>query len=156
MAKRCKSVVEVSKHITKKGRIKGKNKKETKMLKGRCTHHKINRKGSVKPMITCDSEYCYCELCDAKFPTRLFKDDEIKDLVNDFNEFNNQNKYMSVATGVGENMTEYFAQLGVMLSMYKKYAKRVRNIADKTGNHKKHKKKQKSSGSSQFGSWSRN
>ena len=61
----------------------------------------------------------------------------------------------AVATNAGNEMNDYFAQMGVMLQYYKKNSKKVRNVAEKQGRVKEKKKKQ-SSGSSMYGSWGRN
>ena len=52
MAVKSKALLQVTKSINKKGKLKGRNKKETKMLKGMCTHHKINKNGKVKMRVT--------------------------------------------------------------------------------------------------------
>ena len=155
MANKSKSVMKVTKSINKKGKLKGHNKKETKMLKGICPHHRINKHGKVKPTIfSNDGEYCICTMCGAKFPAKFFTNDEIKTLVNDMEEMNNQNKFTSVATNSGDQMVDYFGQFGVMLKVYKKNAKKLRNVAEKQGNvRNKKKNKNGGSGSSMYGSW---
>lgn len=155
MANKSKSVMKVTKSINKKGKLKGHNKKETKMLKGICPHHRINKHGKVKPTIfSNDGEYCICTMCGAKFPAKFFTNDEIKTLINDMEEMNNQNKFTSVATNSGDQMVDYFGQFGVMLKVYKKNAKKLRNVAEKEGKiRNKKKNKNGGSGSSSYGSW---
>lgn len=156
MANKAKSVLKVTKSIDKKGRLKGSNKKETKVLKGLCPHHRINKNGKVKPTIfSNDGEYCICTMCGAKFPAKFFTNDEIKTLVNDMKEMNNQNKYTAVATNSGDNMVDFFSQFGVMLQSYKKNTKKLRNVAEKQGNvrNKKKNKNGGGNGSSMYGSW---
>ena len=38
----------ITENLSKKGEIKGRNKRQTKVLRGACMHHVINRKGKVK------------------------------------------------------------------------------------------------------------
>ena len=156
MARRTKSVEQISKNVSKKGRIKGKNKKETKALIGMCPHHKYNKNGKLKPTIfSNDGEYCIGAMCGAKFPASFYKNEEIGEIVAEMKQINNQNKFTAVATNAGNEMNDYFAQMGVMLQYYKKNSKKVRNVAEKQGRVKEKKKKQ-SSGSSMYGSWGRN
>ena len=153
MANKSKSVMKVTKSINKKGKLKGHNKKETKMLKGICPHHRINKHGKVKPTIfSNDGEYCICTMCGAKFPAKFFTNDEIKTLVNDMEEMNNQNKFTSVATNSGDQMVDFFGQFGVMLQNYKKNTKKLRNVAEKQGNVR-NKKNRNAENSSMYGSW---
>lgn len=152
MAKRAKSVVKVTKCLNKKGKLKGSNKKETKLLKGVCPHHKINKKGKVVPQIFNNGDYCICTMCQYKFPASFYTNDEIKDTVSDMKEMNNQAKFMSVATNSGDNMIDYFGQFGAMLESYTKNAKKLRNVAEKQGTVKS-KKKKRNNGSNMYGSW---
>lgn len=155
MARKSKSVMQVTKHLTKKGRLKGKNKKETKALKGLCPHHKFTKRGKIKPTIfNADGHYCTCYMCGQEFRAGFYDDDEIKELVDGMKELNNQNKFTSVATNSGESMIDYFAQVGVALEQYVKNAKRVRNVASSASKAKR-KKRRTRSGSSQYGSWGR-
>lgn len=156
MARRIKSVEQISKSVSKKGRLKGKNKKETKALIGMCPHHKYNKHGKIKPTIfSNDNEYCICSMCGKKFPASFYKNEELGEIVGAMSQLNNQNKYTAVATNAGTEMNDYFAQMGVMLMHYKKNSKKVRNVAEKQGRVKE-KKKRTSNGSSMYGSWGRN
>ena len=156
MARRLKSVEQISKNVNKKGRIKGKNKRETKALIGMCPHHKYNKNGKLKPTIfSNDGEYCICSMCGAKFPASFYKNEEIGEIIGEMKVLNNQNKFSAVATNAGTEMNDFFAQFGVMLQHYKKNSKKVRNVAEKQGRVKE-KKKQHNGGSSMYGSWGRN
>lgn len=149
-----KAVMQVTKSLNKKGKLKGKNKKETKMLKGMCPHHKLNKHGKVKPTIfSNDGESLICELCGARFPGHFFSNSEIKEIVEDMEVLNNQNKFMAVAIGAGEGTVDFFAQMGVALKSYKKNSKKLRNVAEKQNKVKK--KSKSASGSANYGSWGR-
>ena len=152
MAKRNKSVVKITKALTKKGKLKGNNKKETKMLKHICPHHKINKKGKVVPTIFNNGDYCVCTMCKHKFPASFYTNDEYDEAIGTMTEMNDQAKFMSVATNAGDNMVDYFANMGAMLGTFKKNAKKLRNVAEKQGSVKQ-KKKKHNQGSSMYGSW---
>lgn len=156
MAKVANIIVKISKSRDKKGKLRGKNKKETKALKGSCVHHFLNKHGKVKKsIIPGHDNNLLCPMCKAEFPAEFYTNDRISEIVDEMIMLNNQNKYMSVAINSGNDMVEYFAQMGAMLAFYKKNAKKVRNVAEKQGTVKT-KKNHKRNGSSVYGSWGRN
>ena len=145
----------VSKSITKNGKIKGRNKKETKTLKALCTHHRRNKHGKLKAMIfSPDGENCVCPACKGKFPASFYSNDDIKDTITPIEELNQQNKYTAVAINAGNETINFFCQFEVMLKHYPKMAKKVRNVAEKQGQVKDKKNKNRGKGSSMYGSWS--
>ena len=155
MAKKTKSVVEVTKAINKKGKLKGKNKKETKTLKGICPHHKITKRGRIKPTIFINSdEYAICTLCKHRFPTRFLDDDQLDERIDAMEELNDMNKFAAVATNSGDSMSDYFSNMGAMFTTYKKNSKKLRAVGRKRDKIQK-KKKQQRTGSSMYGSWGR-
>lgn len=147
-----KNVVKVTKSMNKKGRLKGSDKKETKVLKGLCPHHKINKHGKIKPTTFVTDGYSICKMCGAKFPARFYNNDDLDNIIDDMKELNNQNKFASVAINGGDKMIDYFCQMGAMLTTYKKNSKKVREVARKQGEIKK-KKTKSHGGSSMYGSW---
>lgn len=150
--KKAKSVIKVTKSLNKKGKLKGSNKKETKMLKGICPHHKITKKGKVVPTIFNNGDYCICSICGGKFPASFYTNDEMDTIVGGMKEMNNQAKFMSIATNAGDQMSDYFATMGSMLVSFKKNAKKLRTVAEKQGSVRE-KKKKRNQGSSMYGSW---
>jgi len=148
-----KALLMVSRSTTKKGLLKGKNKKETKNLRAICPHHKITKNGNIKKMLEVSNDYCICLMCGARFPASLFKNDEIEEIVGDMKELNNQAKFLATATNAGNQMNDYFAEMGARLRTYKKNVIKVRNVADRQQNVKKKNKKRDSYGSSQYGKW---
>ena len=150
--KAAKNVVKVTKSTNKKGNLKGKNKKETKMLKAICPHHRINKKGKVVPTIFNNGDYCICTLCGAKFRANFYSKEEVKEAVGAMKEMNNQAKFMSVATNAGENMCDYFGSFGAMIGTFSKNMKKITKVAQKQGAVKE-KKKKHDQGSSMYGSW---
>lgn len=154
MSKTNSVVMQTTKAINKKGKLKGKNKKETKVLRNACPHHRINKHGKLKSTIwTNESEYCVCTLCNKKFPAHFFKDEEIDTVVEGIEELNNQNKFTAVSTNAGEDAVKYYAQMGVMLGKYRKMSKKTKALAEKQNNVHKKKNKNRNTGSSMYGSW---
>lgn len=153
-----KLLVKITSMLNKHGEIKGKDKKETKALKGSCPHWKINKKGKKVTNIKIIGDYGICKACGAKIPLHLYSNDEVKKTVNGFRDLNNQAKFLSIATNSGDEMVGLFSKQGVLLNLYKKNYKKIRKIAEKQDSLKKGKKKNKNKGnggasSDAFGSW---
>ena len=103
-----KNVIEVTKNLTKKGRLKGRNKKETRALRGMCPHHKVNKRGHIKPtLIPGGKGYCYCRMCKAKVPTKFFDDEYVKETADNMAEINSQAKYIAAAGNLGTDMNNF-------------------------------------------------
>lgn len=155
---RSKELTLVSKNLTGKGKIKGKNKKETKTLRGLCPHHKVTKKGKIRPQFFMGGTnengqpMLYCKMCGEAFRAPFFDNDEIYQIVDQIKELNNQNKFSAVATNAGQKTISYFCNFGVMLQSYPKLAKKLRNVAEKSGKMKK-KKRTQEYGSAKYGSW---
>ena len=116
---RIKSLEMVSKAVNKKGKLKGKNKKETRGLKAICPHNRYNKKGKMRPTIVNNNDgTCTCALCGATFSTKIYKGDMLKDAIQPFKALNDQAKYMAAASGAGAKAIDYFAQTGAMLANY--------------------------------------
>ena len=154
MARFCKPIQVTNKALTKKGRLKGKNKKETKALKNACMHHKITRKGKLKPAYFIQDNDCVCTMCGHRFPASFFSNDEVDSRLDDMIEMNDQLKYLTIAVDGGNEAAEYASSLGVNLGRFKKQYKKARNIAKKQNDVKRKKHKKRYTGSSQYGSWS--
>lgn len=155
---RSKELVLVSKNLNGKGKLKGKNKKETKALRGICPHHKVTKKGKIRAQFFVGGtnaegqQMLYCKMCGQSFRAPFFDNDEINEIVDRMRELNNQNKFTSVATNAGQKTVSYFATMGSMLQTYPKLAKKLRNVAEKSGKMKKRKREQEY-GSAKYGSW---
>jgi len=149
------SVISTIKQHTKKGKIRGKNKKQTKILIGACPHHTTNSKGKIKPIISNDGkQWCTCRLCKASFKGRPYKNEELDNKLKGAIEVINQGKYLSVAVGAGNDTIRYFTELGSMLALAKKYYKRVSSLAEKVESiHNKKKKKKNGSDFGTMGAW---
>jgi hypothetical protein len=156
--KTIKAVSAISKSLNKKGKIKGKNKKETKYLMRACTHHYYNRKGKLKPAFINDSNgTCVCELCQRSFPTKPETKDAVKNKITPILGLANQVVTASVAGNLGEKAIDSFVNLKVLLEEFPKNYSRAMKAISKEDNIKKKKKKNINGGgggSSQYGGWS--
>nr|DAN38496.1 MAG TPA: DnaK suppressor protein [Caudoviricetes sp.] len=160
MAEKSKLVTKITAMLNKKGKIKGKDKKETKTAKASCPHWRINKKGKQVPNIDVVGDYAICRGCGSKIPLQFYDNDHLKEVINNMKELNDQAKFLSVATNSGEEMLGLFSKTGVLLGLYKKRYKKIRKIAEKQSNimgGKKNKKKNKGNGggtsSDAYGSW---
>lgn len=151
-----KAVSAVSKSLNKKGKIKGKNKKETKYLKRACTHHHYNRKGKLKADFFNNSNgECICELCGRSFPTKPETKDNIRNELEGVLGHVNQAVTAAVAGSLGEKAVDKFVNLKVLLEEFPKDYSRTMKAISKEDNIKKKKKNNNGGGSSQYGGWSR-
>ena len=150
-------IVMLSEHVNKRGELRGKDKKETKTLKSMCVHHRLNKKGKVKPRIGVDNGRCTCEMCGHKFGTRILKHDDVRKIVKPLVELVDQSKYMTVAGDLGDEATNYFCKLAVELDKFPKAYGKVADAVQKKDSVKKKKNKNRKghggSGSSSYGSW---
>lgn len=143
----------ITENLSKKGEIKGHSKKHTKVLKGGCVHHVINRKGKVKPRIWNDGKgNCTCTICKFSFKTKPANDKDLDSTVDGFQKLNNQAKFVAAASGADSETLSYLSKIGADLMFYKKTYRKLISIVQKRDNLSK--KKQKSNtGSQNFGSW---
>lgn len=158
--KKAKAITTITQSVKKKGKIKGKNKRETKTLRGMCPHHIINKKGNLKKRIITEVKeldgknegYCFCELCGEAWPMRFMEKNDVKEATASFMELVNQYKFASTEIGSSSKNVDYGAQLGAMLANFPKMYNRTANIVEKQDSVKK-KKKNKGGDSANFGEW---
>lgn len=143
----------ITESLSKKGEIRGRSKKQTKVLRGACVHHVINRKGKVKARIWNDGKsVCTCTLCKFKFGTKLFDDKSLDAEVNAIQRLNNQAKFLATAAGADEETVRFFSEMGSKLMFYGKSYRKLRSVVEKRDSISKKKTKNKT-GSQNFGSW---
>ena len=148
----------ITQSLNKHGEIKGRDKQETKNLKDMCMHHKLTKKGVLRPAIYNDGNgVCTCELCGKKFTTHLATKGEIKDVTANLMQYVDQAKYSTVAADLGKQTEGYLADLSIKVRQFKKVYSRVKKAINKKENTKKKKKKSRrgnnGSDSDSFGSW---
>lgn len=136
-------VVEVSKHLSKKGKLSG-NKKEKKALRSICTHHAINRKGKIKARIHDEgNRNCQCDICKERFRSGFYTDQEFSSAYNKIKPIASQAKLLSIATGAGKGTVQEIASLNLHIDRFGKTYRNLRSVAEKQDKVKNKKKKNK-------------
>lgn len=134
---------EVTKHLTKKGKLAG-SKKEKKALRSICTHHAINRKGKIKAKIHDEgNKNCQCDICKERFRSGFYTDQEFDSAYRGFKPIASQAKLLSVATGASKSTVQEVAELNLRIDRFGKTYRNLRNIAQKQDKVKNKKKKQR-------------
>ena len=153
--KTLKAVSVVTKSLKKSGKIKGKNKKETKYLKRACTHHYYNKKGKLKAdFFNTSNGDCVCNICGRSFPTKLETKDYVREQIETVLGLANQATVAAVAGHLGEKAVDKFVNLKVLLEEFPKDYGRTMKAISKEDNIKKKKNRNKGgNGSNQFGNW---
>lgn len=149
-------VATITNNLNKHGEIKGANKKETKNLRAMCPHHKINKKGKIKPTVYNDGNgTCTCEMCGAKFTTHLYNNEETDKIVGKFKGMLDQARYMCEAADLGKDTSSYLAKLSVDVSHFGKTYGKIKHVVERTENMKRKKKDNRSrgNGSENYGGW---
>lgn len=148
-------VAAVTESLNKHGEIKAKNKKETKNLKAMCPHHKINKKGKIKPTVCNDGNgVCYCTMCGHKFSTHLYTNDESKKIIDKFTGMLDQARFMNEAADLGKETGNYLGRLSVDTSHFGKTYKKIKKAVERTEHVKKKKRdRRNNNGGNSYGGW---
>ena len=148
-------IATIKEHTNKHGKIKGKNKKQTRTLVGACPHHTLNKNGKIKPILSNDGKQtCTCRACGASFKGHPYSGEDVKRMAKGTKELVNQLKYLSVAVNAGNETVRFACELGSMLEHLPSVYKNVKQIAEKAEAVKNKKKKKKSNSNfSNVGGW---
>lgn len=149
-------VATITNNLNKHGEIKGETKKETKNLKAMCPHHKINKKGKIKPTVWNDGNgICTCEMCGAKIPTHLFEKEEVNKVYGKFKSLLDQARFMAESADLGKETNMFLADLSVKAAQFGKTYGKIKHTVERTEHMKKKKKGKKpnGSGSENYGGW---
>lgn len=149
-------VAKLTEKTNKKGVIRGNNKKETKSLRAMCVHHRINKKGKIKPTISAAGDRCECKMCGNKFPTKILKQDRLMEIYSPLKGYVNQAKFMAVAGDLGDEVTNFLCKFSVDLEKFPKVYRKIASAVEKKDSVKKkrhNKHGNNNSGSSSYGSW---
>lgn len=144
-------IMDVTDALNKKGKLKGKNKKQTKILKASCVHHRYTKRMHIKTTAKPIGSSLICTACNAEIAKQFFTKDRVKDVCADLREIVEQGKYLSVACNTSNETINYFSRFAVELKMFPKAYMRLSEIANNRGKIKK--KKSEISGSRQYGAW---
>mgnify|MGYP006873022961 CR=1 FL=1 len=150
--KRCKSIKAYSSKLSKKGRIKGKNKKETMTLRGMCCHHIITKKGKLKPTLeTYDKDTKICRVCTHTFNPNFHEGDKLRQTIDNGREIIDQMKFALVALGAKPETIDFVCQAGGYWEHIEKLYKKTVSIVKKRNSLKV--KNKKSDRSKIFNEW---
>lgn len=139
--------------LNKHGELKGKNKKETKVIKDTCMHHKVGKKGKLKSRVNVNDQTAHCTMCDHDFPATLYDKEERNRIINDYREFVDHTKFVAASIGAGEDTLRCLGESAVSIENVKKINKKCTKIVRKEDQIAKKKKKNKDNGNSKLGSW---
>ena len=152
-SRRSNPVEMTTKMLTKKGRIKGKNKQDTAIKRGQCMHHIYNKNHKLKTRIQPGDETIYCPICRQSVHHGFPNKDKVADAVEPAIDLINLCKYLSVAGNTGRESQEYYMTLGGMMGVFEKRTNKLMKAMRRSNDIKKKKKKNRSSGSRKYGSW---
>lgn len=155
--RKLQSVQIATKYRTKKGRLKGDNKKQTKTLRLACPHHYYSKKGALKSATFApNNDVLICEQCMKKIPAEQADNNEVKKLVKNIQGLIRQVQYANVEINGGEKVQKEANELMVRIDKFPKMYKRVFSIVGsmtrKSKNNKK-RNKRKNGGTQQWGTW---
>ena len=149
-----KTILEVSQNINKKGRLKGKTKKQTKMLKAKCVHARLNKEGKIRPTIHPVGKGVFeCKICKARFHAKPASKEEIEEVISKLIDRINFAKYAAVAINADPKTVDYLANLNVGVKSFKKTYKKLTAIVKKRDTVSKKKRKGSRYNNSEYGSW---
>lgn len=135
--------VEISKHLTKNGKLTG-SKKEKKALRSICPHHSLNRKGKVKARIHDEgNKNCQCPICKERFRSGFYSDQEFDAAYAKFKPIASQAKFIATATNAGKGTIEEISSLNLHIDTFGKTYRNLRSVAEKQDKVKNKKKKQR-------------
>ena len=141
--KNLKAVAAVSKALKKNGKLKGKNKKETKYLKKACVHHYYNKNGKIKKDFFNNNDgKCICNICGRSFPTKIETKDTIREYTGILRSYVDQGLVAAISGDQGEKIVNKFVNLNVALAEFAKDYSRTMKAISKEDRMKKKKKKQ--------------
>ena len=154
-----KEIINIDKHVTKKGKIKGKNKAETKLLRTSCCHHRYNNKGHLKqttiPIRTDDGEtHFICRRCGCEFTPTVYTKKDVKEAIIPVIDILENDKFIAAATNSGQNVISYLVQTEVAIKKLPKVNKKLAKIASRRSDIKNKKKNRNTYSSNSYGSWS--
>ena len=143
--------------LKERGKLKGKNKKETEALKHGCVHLKPKKNGKYKPTFIIFGDQAVCKICKAHFPARLLEKSHLNEVYDEAISLADQGTYLASAVNAGPDTLDSFATCKVLLYNIKKAHKRLTKIARKKQDISR-KKKSVYAGNTQnnYGYWSTN
>ena len=144
-----------TKNRSKKGRLKGSNKKETKTLRLCCPHHYYNKKGVLKSATFApNNNDLICEQCLRKIHVHQTHNSTVKKTVKTVKGYLRQLQFANVEINGGEKVQKDINELMVRIDKLPKLYKKIFAIVGSMTKKPKNKKKRKKGGSTQqWGTW---
>lgn len=140
--------------MNKHGELKGSNKKETRVIRDTCCHHRIGKKGKVRSRVDIVNGEAHCTMCNSDFRAKPYSKEERKQVIGDITEFANHTKFMAAAIGAGEDTLRSLAEFSVGIDNVERINKTCTKIVKKEDQISKKNKKNSSNSSSNLGNWS--
>jgi hypothetical protein len=156
-SRRYQAVMVTTNAVNKKGKLKGKNKKEKKLLKESCCHHIYNKHHKLKATFhDAGPGVVVCELCGREIPVAWVETDKIKEICDPVLSYANQAVTGAVAANLGEKVVDYMVNFKVSVEEFPKYYKKTIKVLNKQDRMRKKKnRKNNGGGSTKYGSWVR-
>lgn len=152
--KDCAEILQtITNSLTKKGKIKGKNKHETKMLIYACPHNKLTKKGKVQPTIDKQNGKLHCSMCDARFSGHIYSDEEVRAMCTKTMSLIQQMKFLTPALGADKDTQRFITNAAITMESLPKIYKRIRKVAQKNKEMKRKKNNQNRGYSGNEGEW---
>lgn len=146
-------IMQVTKSLDNKGKIKGKNKKETKVMRWGCVHHRYTKRGRIKSTTIKDGNALLCTACKKEISGQFYKDAAVKKATEQLMDVAQQAKFLAVACNTSNRTIDYFSKFSIELHMFPKAYKRVAEIASNRGKSRKKKQRSQYTGSQEYGGW---
>lgn len=145
-------VQEISRHLSKKGKLKAGDKKKQKALKSICPHHAINRKGKMKARVHDDgNSNCQCDICRDRFKSNFYSDAEYDKAYDAYKPQISQAKMIAVAVGADKETIREVCELNLHVDNSRQLMRRLRKVGQKQST--KPKKKKKKNQNNNPGAW---
>ena len=137
--------------LNKHGELKGRNKKETKIIKETCMHHKVGKKGKLKSRVEVTNGIGHCTMCGEDFRAVPYTKEERNEICGNIKELANHTKYLAAAVGANEDVQRVLAETCISIDNLKHINKKYTKIVEKQEKLKSKNKKNKES--STLGNW---
>ena len=130
--------------LNKHGELKGKNKKETRVIRDTCMHHKIGKKGKLKSRVDLIGDNMgHCTMCCHEFTITPYTKEDRKKIISDVTEMTDQTKFMAAAIGADESTQRALAEFSVGIRNLNRINKQCTKMVKKEDQLSKKNKKNK-------------
>lgn len=154
-------VARITESLNKKGRISKGSKKEVRMLRYACPHHKYNKKThKIEPTLAKtgggNGKMLFCEACKASFTGQILTDKEVDNGMKKAQDIVQQLKFLVHAAGGDQEDVRYVTNAAVAIYQLPGFYKKARRVVEKQqhlgGKKRKHERGDRNK-MEHFGSW---